>query len=551
MSITLVPSRLGLAVRPGMIARWASLLLLLGAEVVALSLRFRVPVLPSGGPWWALPLAQARELWIPALLGAGTTAALAGYQLARVGGSIPSQAGASFGGRLAVHLAALAVFVAVTTRVFEGNVLAASWPAAWVLGWYAAGLVVVATWWVAGHPSGWRGVLGRSELAALAAGLAVGVGSVAASQLAGQLWLPMARATLVVARLALGLVASNVVADPEHYLLGVDDFVVRIAPTCSGYEGIGLVWVFLAIYLTVSRRSLRWPTAWWLIPLGTLAIWVVNAARITTLILIGAWWSPAVALGGFHSQAGSLGILAISLGLVLLSRRSRFFMAEPAGGVAPEPTAMVVTNPTAAYLVPFLAVVATTMITGAFSSGFDALYPLRIVAGGLALGYFARSYPGRLFDRSWFAVGVGALVFALWVALEPAHASGSSALRSSWDRLPAAWGWVWLGFRVVGSVVVVPLAEEWAFRGYLTRRLIASDFESVPMGRFTWLSFLLSSAAFGMLHGRWFAGMLAGLIYAGVYYRRGRVGDAALAHAVTNGLIAATVLVTGDWTMWS
>ena len=99
--------------------------------------------------------------------------------------------------------------------------------------------------------------------------------------------------------------------------------------------------------------------------------------------------------------------------------------------------------------------------------------------------------------------------------------------------------------------MVVPIAEEWAFRGYLTRRLIAADFESVPPGRFTWVSFLLSSAAFGLLHGRWLAGMLAGLIYAGLTYRRGRVGDAALAHAVTNGLIAATVLATGDWTMWS
>ena len=35
---------------------------------------------------------------------------------------------------------------------------------------------------------------------------------------------------------------------------------------------------------------------------------------------------------------------------------------------------------------------------------------------------------------------------------------------------------VWLIFRLVGSVVTVPVAEELAFRGYLTRRAIAADF---------------------------------------------------------------------------
>ena len=548
----MVSPRLGMTVRPPLLARWAGLGLLLGAEVVALSLRFRAPTSLAGAGWWAWPLARSRELWIPALLGAGTTLALAGLGAARAAGPPAPNAGrAGFAGRLAAHLGALAVFVLLTARVFEGDILASPWPAAWALGWYAAGLAVAATWWAAGREAGWHGALGRPGLLAGGAGLLVAVAAVAASQLAGQLWLPLARATLEVARLALGLVASHVVADPDRYLLGVDDFVVRIAPTCSGYEGVGLVWIFLAAYLAASRRSLRWPRAWLLIPLATLAIWLVNAARIVVLILIGAWASPAVALGGFHSQAGSLGILAISLGLVVLSRHARFFAATPAD--AGDAAATVVANPTAAYLAPFLAIVATTMLAGAVSagSGFDALYPLRIVAGGVALLACRRAYPGRLFDGSWLAVGVGVGVFALWAALEPANPSASATLRAGLGRLPAAWAWLWLATRVVGSTVVVPLAEEWAFRGYLTRRLIAADFESVPLGRFTWLSFLLSSAAFGLLHGRWFAGVLAGLAYAGVYYRRGRVGDAALAHAVTNGLIAATVLMTGDWTMWS
>ena len=112
------------------------------------------------------------------------------------------------------------------------------------------------------------------------------------------------------------------------------------------------------------------------------------------------------------------------------------------------------------------------------------------------------------------------------------------------------WAGLWLIFRVIGSVVTVALAEELAFRGYLTRQLIASEFQEVPLGRFTWFSFLLSSALFGALHGRWLAGTLAGMLYALALYRRGKLGDAVVAHATTNAMLAAYVLMTGSWTLW-
>ena len=538
-------------------AWWGALTLLFAIEGVVLSLRYDIPRLPLGSAWWLFPLAHAPKMLGPGFLAAGLMAILSGSRSSLLVGNNPERtiefrAHGMTG--LMVHLAALAVFVGLTNQVCAGDVFATRWPAAWVLGWYASGLAVLLTWLNALHPGAKHHAGGRRLLSAAAAGGVVAVGGYALGAMSGRLWEPLAWATLMVVRAILGLVCGDVVCDPTRNVIGVEGFTVQIAPGCSGYEGIGLVWGFLAAYLPWSRRSLRWPHAWLLIALGTGAIWLVNSARITALILIGAWGSPEVAMGGFHSQAGCLGFLVTSLTLVAVSRRSRFFRAGGGAEAATEaasPESAAEVNPTAAYLVPFLAIVATTMATGAISTGFDALYPLRIVAGGVALWGLHRAYQGRLLDWSWLAVLVGVGVFGLWVVLEPANASGAQALEAGFARLPRGWAWVWLGFRVVGSVVVVPLAEEWAFRGYLTRRLIASDFESVPLGRFTWFSFVLSSLAFGLLHGRWFAGTLAGLIYAGVYYRRGRVGDAALAHAVTNACIAATVLVTRDWTYWS
>jgi CAAX prenyl protease-like protein len=85
----------------------------------------------------------------------------------------------------------------------------------------------------------------------------------------------------------------------------------------------------------------------------------------------------------------------------------------------------------------------------------------------------------------------------------------------------------------------------------LIRRLISSNFDSIAPGAFMWLPALISSVAFGLMHGdRWIAGTAAGLLYAAALLWRGRIGDAVLAHATTNALLAAWVLFGGHWQFW-
>jgi CAAX prenyl protease-like protein len=109
----------------------------------------------------------------------------------------------------------------------------------------------------------------------------------------------------------------------------------------------------------------------------------------------------------------------------------------------------------------------------------------------------------------------------------------------------------WISFRILAATITVPIAEEMAFRGFLLRRLISQDFESVPFTRFTWFSLLASSALFGALHGGlWFAGIVAGILYSFAMIRRGRIGEAVAAHATTNALLAVYVLAFGQWHLW-
>jgi CAAX prenyl protease-like protein len=104
---------------------------------------------------------------------------------------------------------------------------------------------------------------------------------------------------------------------------------------------------------------------------------------------------------------------------------------------------------------------------------------------------------------------------------------------------------------VLGSVLVIPVVEELAFRGYLLRRFTSRDFESVAYCNTSWWAVAISSVLFGLLHGRWLAGSLAGLAYALAARRRDQLSDAIVAHAVTNGLLAVYVLATQSWHLWA
>lgn len=287
-----------------------------------------------------------------------------------------------------------------------------------------------------------------------------------------------------------------------------------------------------------------------LIPIGVAAIWLFNAVRIAGLILIGAAGAPDVAMGGFHSHAGWILFNVVAVAGCVGARRVAWFSASGPDGTSD--SAKHESNPVAAYLLPFLAILAAGMLAGTASAGFEWLYPLRIFAAGAALWYFRATYQRLDWRAGWLSLAAGAAVFALWVGLERYTGSGASvgvpaALAQA--SVPARTAWIAL--RVFGAVVTVPIAEELAFRGFLLRRLACADFESVAWRTFQWLPFVISSIAFGILHGeRWLAGTLAGMIYALVMMRRGRIGEAVIAHAVTNALLAVFVLATGQWQLW-
>jgi exosortase E/protease (VPEID-CTERM system) len=379
--------------------------------------------------------------------------------------------------------------------------------------------------------------------------IVLGAGACVAATVASRIWYPLARWTLFLSAAMLRPFLPGLVANPADRTLGLPNFILEVAPACSGYEGIGLILVFTTACLWFLRKEWRFPRALLLIPIGVAAIWFFNAVRIAVLVLIGSRVSPEVAMQGFHSHAGWILFNVVALGSCLVARRVSWLTTagrnEELSAVREEHNAV------AAYLMPFLAILAAGLLAGAASSGFEWLYALRVIASAGAIWYFLRTY--RTLNRrvGWTAIGAGALVFLLWIGFERMLGTPTSSIPAPLAHATAFSRNVWILFRILGAVVTVPIAEELAFRGFLLRRLASADFESVAWNRLQWLPFVISSIAFGLLHGeRWLAGTLAGMIYALVLVRRGRIGEAVIAHAVTNALLAAWVLSTGQWQLW-
>ena len=213
-----------------------------------------------------------------------------------------------------------------------------------------------------------------------------------------------------------------------------------------------------------------------------------------------------------------------------------------------------------AYTAPFVAFVILFGLApllraaGWFHSPEFWLYPLQTIASGGLLIFFWRDYQWHRPSKHTLAIAVGLLVFVLWIA--PQQFLGFAPRPDGFNPDLFAgdpfWYWATVILRFLRLVVVVPLTEEIFWRGFLLRYLIKEDFEHVPFGTFSWLSFAIVTALFGFSHSvaDWPAALLKGAIYNGVAYRTKSLSSCVLVHALTNLLLGLWIMKTRQWGFW-
>jgi exosortase E/protease (VPEID-CTERM system) len=461
-------------------------------------------------------------------------------------------------GLLAVHVCLLLPFAVLSAGLYSGSL---PLPFAVVaVAWHACALAAAVALIAAAAPLNlWIGAVTRTGILPLYA-LIAALAAVLAIQLSQRLWEPTAALTFRLVLLTLRPLLPALQSNFSTLTLTTDHFAVTVSEQCSGLEGIGLMLAFCATWLWYFRHEYRFPRALIIVPVAVLLAFILNVLRIAALVAIGDAGYPSVAMVGFHSQAGWIAFNLVALGVAMMARRSSWMHrsvsvaadrdAENATADTGTADTAVADNATAAYLMPLLAILGAGMIAHALSAGFEFLYPVRWIAALAALWYYRKAYSMLDWQFSWRAPAVGALIAGVWFAFAHFLIAPSARPEALW-LLPAPLRAAWIGSRVLAATLTVPIAEELAYRGYLLRRLTNADFRAVRFETVRWPALAICAVVFGIMHGTmWFPAMIAGLAYGAVTIRTGKIGEAVVAHATTNALLAAAVLLFDQWQLW-
>jgi uncharacterized protein len=209
-----------------------------------------------------------------------------------------------------------------------------------------------------------------------------------------------------------------------------------------------------------------------------------------------------------------------------------------------------------AYIAPFATFIALRWLP----LPPEWLAPVRFVAVAAVLVLFSRHVVPRRVSFAAGSILLGVSVLLIWIGPDtiwhgyreswPFHNAITGVAKSSLPA-PLHSNAFFIVTRVLESALLVPVLEELFWRGWLMRWLIRPDFETVPLGRYTALSFWGVALLFAAEHGPyWEVGLIAGVAYNWWIVRTRNLADCILAHAVTNGLLAGYVLLLDRWQYW-
>jgi hypothetical protein len=192
------------------------------------------------------------------------------------------------------------------------------------------------------------------------------------------------------------------------------------------------------------------------------------------------------------------------------------------------------------------------------------VYAAKIIATVLAVvfvlpGY--QSFPLRVSPLALLLGVVGAFVWVglcklgleqhLWtfVGWEGAGARSQFDPLAQLSQNPvAAWGF--LGVRLFGLVVVVPVIEEFFLRGFVMRFCVGADWWEVPFGKVNTAAVVAGMLVPMLTHpGELLAAAIWFSMITWLMIRTRNIWDCVVAHGVTNLLLCLFAVFSGDWSL--
>lgn len=238
-------------------------------------------------------------------------------------------------------------------------------------------------------------------------------------------------------------------------------------------------------------------------------------------------------------------------------------------------------------------------------------YNARTIGGLILLGIFRpwRWYPKLNWKNIPASIGVGLLIFVVWVGLEtPWFQQKAPAVTEWYDRLmvdpfmkpfktrelfeipliaeseqvqeavmmgeavertklpyeviqegehaglheydPRVSGWFAFWIHMFGTTVIIAIIEEYFYRGFLYRWMQGSPFFKLDAGKMNWPMLLLISVFFSVSHFEVGAAVVCGLCYGLLYIKTRDIWAPIIAHGTTNFVLGWYVVQFGQYQFW-
>ena len=173
-------------------------------------------------------------------------------------------------------------------------------------------------------------------------------------------------------------------------------------------------------------------------------------------------------------------------------------------------------------------------------------------------------------------MGVGVLVFVLWVGFESAFFKGlMPGVSAFYERYcvdlvhfgtlreplelgenglhhydPLTTGWPLFWVHMLGTTLVIGAIEEFMFRGFFYRWMQGSPFFKKDLGHMDTKMCIFAAVIFALEHNEWLMGFLCGLLYTWLIVKTKDIWAGIWAHALTNGLLGWYAVHTGSYWFW-
>lgn len=222
-------------------------------------------------------------------------------------------------------------------------------------------------------------------------------------------------------------------------------------------------------------------------------------------------------------------------------------------------------RPDVVLMAPYMTYLALLTLVSVFPPEWEWLAIVLRGAISLAVAFLFLPYmPSWGKPMMWIAVPAGLFAAWGWVAGQyladdlgiggrlPGFPGDKQVIDPRDELGASSLFWATTILRITVACTAVPVVEELFWRAFLLRAFINWDkFDRVPLGKFTWFSFLGTSLLSTIQHpDNWFVSILCWFFFNALFYWTRSIWCLVIVHAVTNFALYYYVVRVGDWSFW-